>query len=137
LTDFVHVSEPGKGSFVYVVGSGVRLEAVNVSSQPPINSNDIDSQKQKADYEFHLPGGSPENIEVLQTQMSIEAKQDPHTDADTEFGHTTAVASKALGSQWGVAKSVSSYLVLTLIDLAPSIQVSKARSRPIVFAPSQ
>jgi hypothetical protein len=31
LTDFVHVQEPGKGSFVYHMCRGVNLGAVNVS----------------------------------------------------------------------------------------------------------
>jgi hypothetical protein len=31
LTDFVHVPEPGKGSFIYFIGRGINLAAVNVS----------------------------------------------------------------------------------------------------------
>jgi hypothetical protein len=32
LKDFVHLSEPGKGTFVYVLGEGVQVEAGNVST---------------------------------------------------------------------------------------------------------
>jgi hypothetical protein len=31
LNDFVHVPEPGKDSFVYFIGRGINLAAVNVS----------------------------------------------------------------------------------------------------------
>lgn len=43
---------------------------------------------------------------MLQTQPSIDANQEPHDDEDKKYGHDTAAASKAVGAQWGVAKSV-------------------------------
>jgi hypothetical protein len=91
LRDFVHISEPGKNTFIYVVGVGIRGEAVNG----------------KYEEEFRPPGGYPDRIQVLQTATSMDEGEDKYFDEDKKEGHTTYVASKALGSQWGLAKSVS------------------------------
>jgi hypothetical protein len=48
-------------------------------------------------------------IVVLQSRDSLKHKQDPKVD---ESGHGTAVASKALGRKFGLAKQVSSALDL-------------------------
>jgi hypothetical protein len=68
-------------------------------------------QKKKVEYEFRPPGGFPDRIQVLQTMYSKnENHEDPLKD-DSGHSHGTAVASKALGSQYGLAKSVSIALI--------------------------
>ncbi|KAF2850303.1 hypothetical protein T440DRAFT_518402 [Plenodomus tracheiphilus IPT5] len=77
LTDFVHVPEPGKGSFVYVMGPGVRLHAVG-----------------EMRYEFHPPDDLPDKIEVLQTDLSKIMKQDRAKDGSKDAKQVTLVSVK-------------------------------------------
>jgi hypothetical protein len=61
-------------------------------------------RRQTEGSEFRPPGDIPANMKVLQTVLSIQAGQDPVVG---ETDHGTAVASKALGSRFGLAKKVS------------------------------
>jgi hypothetical protein len=73
-------------------------------------SNACIDKYQSANYEF-MPSGDDREpdgvINVLQSKGSSKLHQDPKTD---ESGHGTAVASKAVGRKFGLAKQVCSAL---------------------------
>jgi hypothetical protein len=64
-------------------------------------------------------------MQVLQTKSSKEMGQDPYVDDSN--GHDTPVASKAVGLQYGLAKSVSLELPLKLplLSTVPVAQISR------------
>ncbi|KAH7347071.1 peptidase S8/S53 domain-containing protein [Pyrenochaeta sp. MPI-SDFR-AT-0127] len=91
LADFVHVPEPGENTFVYIMDRGVRTYAYNPMYE----------------YEFHPEHEDPNNIVVLQTATSLFEKQSPWEDHSESGFHGTFVASKAIGTQFGVAKKAT------------------------------
>lgn len=78
---------------------------------PELIANDAAQEVPNQDYEFRPPGDDVRQMEVLQTDY-WEARSPPHKKWDdecTDESHGTKVASKAVGTQFGVAKSVSAF----------------------------
>jgi hypothetical protein len=114
LSSFVHVTDPGKDTFIYVIERGVLLSITDASASMYEVFDYCSNLGQSEGSEFRPPGDLPERMTVFQSQLSRKAKEDPFEDDNRnkngeKTGHGTAVASKALGSKHGVAKKVSQY----------------------------
>ncbi|KAH7075138.1 hypothetical protein FB567DRAFT_597071 [Paraphoma chrysanthemicola] len=89
--NFVYAAEAGEGSFIYFMENGVEANVLNGNYQ----------------YEFHPDGDDPDNMVVLQTDWSKRMNEDPHSDHCPVESHSTFVGSKAVGTQYGVAKKAT------------------------------
>jgi subtilisin family serine protease len=101
LENFVYAQDAGKGTFIYVIDSGIVPEVKNVSPNCstvlvwlPLISSQTDGNK-----EF-------KNVEVIQTTHSKNDGEDQNED-HSDVSHGTLVASHAAGQKYGVAKEAT------------------------------